>query len=158
MAELLISRFVLQSKLGLLNKRRSRAQGTIISELLILMIGVLIAGLVLIWALSFVSTGQTGFSEGVFFSNAKLAEQISIDNVDFGANTIYVRNYGDSPVKIVAVYVDGNETTLVSGSITISARDSQPIVTSESLPEEGTYSIRVATERGTQYEAMFTAP
>ena len=144
--------------MGLLNERRSRAQATIISELLILMIGVLIASLVLFWSLSFVSTGQAGFSGGVSVSNERLAEQISIDNVNFDADTIYVRNYGDSPVKIVAVYVDENKTAMVSESIIISARDSQPIVTAVSLPEEGTHIFRVATERGTQYEGMFKTP
>ncbi|MFQ6134221.1 MAG: hypothetical protein ACE5KU_00200 [Nitrososphaerales archaeon] len=140
----------------MLNERRSRAQGTIVSEMLLLMIGILIAGLVLMWSLSFISAGQTSFSGGVFVSNAKLVEQISIDNVNFGTSTIYVRNYGDDSVKIVAVYVDGEEKTVTPK--TISARDSQPVVTTESLPIEGTHSIRVATERGTYYEEMFKAP
>lgn len=137
-------------------EKRTRAQGTIVSEMLVLMIGILIASLVLLWSLTSLSTSQASYSEGVAVSNAKLVEQISIDNVNFGADTIYVRNYGDNTVRIVTVYVNGEEMTITP--TTISSRDSQPIVTTESLPQTGTHSIRVATERGTTYEEIFQAP
>lgn len=122
--------------------------------MMILMIGVVISSFLLFWSLSLTSGSGEGFDTGIFANNAKLEEQISIDNINFDTKTIYVRNYGDNPVKIRAIYIDGAKEDIDE---TITARNAVAINIAN-LPINRTITVRVATERGTQFEEMFKAP
>ncbi|MFC1753986.1 hypothetical protein ACFL96_11450 [Thermoproteota archaeon] len=115
--------------------------------------GVIISSVIMMWGLSLISGTGEGFSGGIFSNNARIEEHISIDNVNFKSKTIYVRNYGDIPIKIRAIYVD---EVIEEFDETITARNSKGI--NVTLPFDMDIIVRLATERGTQYEEIFNAP
>ena len=143
-------------------RNQRKAEGTVISELLILLIGVVITSFILFWGLSLISGSGEGFIGGIFANNARIEENISIDNINinFEENNIniYVRNYGDKPVKISAIYINYNEPEEVEPPITVTARDSTEIEGEYNGECATTCIIKIATERGTVYEEMFVAP
>lgn len=136
-------------------RNKHKAEGTIISELLILLIGIIIASFIMLWGLSLISGTGEGFIGGLFSNNAQLEEHISIDTVDFKSKTIYIRNYGDIPIKIRSIYIDDEKKDFEE---TISARNSKGINVTHVFYPGITYTVRLATERGTQFEEMFRAP
>lgn len=141
-------------------RNQRKAEGTVISELLILLIGVVITSFILFWGLSLISGSSEGFIGGIFANNARIEENISIDNINFENKIIYVRNYGDNPVKISATYIN-DIVEEIEIPITVSARNSEEIIVEnngESFTSDSTYIIKIATERGTVYEEMFVAP
>jgi len=119
----------------------------------------MIGAIVLLWALSLTSSSQSGYEYGVLQSNAKLAEQFSIDDVYFNSTgmVVYVRNYGDIPLKMVAAYIDGNSENI--SSVVIAAKGLEVVSIEGFVGVSGeTYRIRVVSERGNYYEGSFKAP
>lgn len=125
---------------------------------------VMMATVVLYWALSFQGGAQSSYSTAIFQSNAQASEGISIDDVVFNNNssmTVYVRNFADIPIQVSQIYIDGstggvNPTTVV-------ARSAEPVLVPISGSFSGwiakhTYIVRVATLRGNVYERSFHAP
>ncbi len=141
-------------------RNQRKAEGTIISEMLVLLIGIIITSFILLWGLSLISGSGEGFIGGIFANNARIEENISIDNINFENKIIYVRNYGDKPLKISAIYIN-DIVKEFKIPITVSARNSKEINVEnngDDFTSDSTYIIKIATERGTLYEEMYVAP
>ncbi|MBI2936868.1 MAG: hypothetical protein HYY22_01545 [Thaumarchaeota archaeon] len=143
-----------------IRKDKRRGSSIVIGNLLMLSASVMMATVVLYWALSFQGGAQSSYSTAIFQSNAQASEGISIDDVKFNANgtlTVYARNFADIPMKVAQVYVDGKVGN-ASETIVV-ARSAEPILARTSgWVNEATYIIRIATERGNIYERSFQAP
>lgn len=145
------------------SKRKPKmGQGVVIGNLIILASSVVMATVVLFWIMSFTGSAETTYSTAIFQSNAQVSEQVSVDDVYFDSGppksiTVYVRNFGDDPLKVVQVYVDGIAYTTTE--TTIVARTYGGVAVQYTGWTSGeTYVISVATERGNQYEKSFRAP
>ncbi len=144
-------------------KRSSkRGVGEVIGNLIILMSSVVLATTVMFWGLSLQSGTQASYSEAIRQSNDQVTEQLSIDEVYFSGPTsirVYVRSFGDIPLRVVQIYVDGTACTITTPETTIVARASLGVDATCTLWTGGTtYIIRVATLRGSTYERSFKAP
>ncbi len=164
---------------------------TIIATLIMLAAATLFTSIVLYWGLAFQGQSLQNYGNAIFRSNNAAAEQVSIDTVlftKFGSPTnaytatIYVRNFGDNPIKIAGVHI----TNLQSGSIpigydceltphlTIVARFMSsialttnvtcspalgiPFSTFSSSWNSATIQIKVSTEAGTSYQNNYAVP
>lgn len=139
-----------------------RGVGEVIGNLIILMSSVVLATTVMFWGLSLQSGTQASYSEAIRQSNDQITEQLSIDEVYFNSGPpksikVYVRSFGDIPLRVVQIYVDGVAYTTTN--TTIVARASAGVDTQYTGWTSGsTYIIRVATLRGNVYEQSFKAP
>jgi len=134
-------------------------QGVVISDLVLIAAGVMLGAAILLWSLSLTASEQSGYDVGVLQSGSKIAEQFSIDDVYFNSTgmVVYVRNYGDVPVKMVAVYVDGESKS--AETVSIAAGGVEAITVDGFVGVSGeTYRVRVTSERGNYYEGSFKAP
>lgn len=144
---------------------RRRGSSVVIGNLLILMASVMMATVVLYWALSFQGGAQSSYSTAIFQSNAQAGEQVSIDDVRFDNTTkrvtVYVRNFGDIPLKVKQVYIDGVALNPPDPQDNVIVSRQSGTVTAEYSNwwfAGDTHVIRVATERGNQYERSFPVP
>ena len=144
--------------------QQRRGVSVIIGNLLILMASVMMATVVLYWALSFQGGAQSSYSTAIFQSNAQASEGVSIDTVIFDSTsgsdknlTVYVRNFGDIPLQVAQIYVDGVPYNTNSTEAVVS-RSVKPIWVDFNWDFGSTYIVRVATLRGNIYERSFLAP
>ncbi|MEM0011233.1 MAG: archaellin/type IV pilin N-terminal domain-containing protein [Candidatus Bathyarchaeia archaeon] len=138
---------------------RRKGVSPVIATLLLIVIAVAAAVLAYIWVTGYMGTlqAQAGAQQ--------VQERIKIEGVKISSDgtiqTVYVRNIGDTQVKIVAVYlldsggsvlgkIDQTTTLSPESAIAISAT-TLPTVTAGK-----TYIIKVVTARGTEATYQFT--
>jgi hypothetical protein len=151
--------------------RHANHQNRAVSEILaniILVLGSVGFGVVIFfWGLGFTAQSQGQFGQGSQLSNQRIQEQFGIEQVKFnttGSNsriTIYVRNFGDLPLTVDQVFLNG-VSYVPSSPVLVRAREAQPLTISTSSPplwtSARTYTIRLASQRGNTYESNFQAP
>ncbi len=142
-------------------RNHKSGNGVVIGNLIMIMASVAMASVLMYWSLSFQSGAQASYSTAIYQSNAQASEQISIDDVYFISSpksmTVYVRNFGDTPVMIKQVYVDGTSHTTTETTIVARTYGGVSVQYSSWLSTE-THVIRVATALGSQYERSFKVP
>lgn len=121
---------------------------------------VLLSSIIYFWASSVL--GQTTATAGtaLFQSNARIGEQIRIDDIYFTGTTItvYVRNFGDRPFKVVNAYVDDVAQTTNPNPLTIAAREPKSLSFTYTWSSGTTYRVKVATDNSNTFEKSFLAP
>ncbi len=125
------------------------------------------ATIMLFWAQSFTSASGTGFSSNIDEDNARASEQFNIDEVKIGSETtkVYIRNFGDNPVRIVAIYLQNTtsgedlsiDSELNPAQIVLARSVSMVSVQFESSAMSGQMvTIQVASDRGNTYRKSFS--
>jgi hypothetical protein len=120
-----------------------------------------LASTVLFWSFGQVAESQSVFTSAINARIARAQERIVIENVKFTSSTqltVYVRNAGAIGVVIDAVYVNQTATTGLSPTkLSLPIQVSGGITATISGLRAGTtYTISVATTRGTTYVGTFT--
>jgi hypothetical protein len=147
--------------------RRVRGQAEVVGALILVGVSVLFTTIVLFWSQSVTGQAGSAMSTNIYLSNMRASEQFSIDEVLFGGEElkVYVRNFGDVPVRITAVYVYDTETgallntgtELPSPKVVLPRSQSSISVSFKSSPYlNRMVSIRLASDRGNVYERVFT--
>lgn len=149
--------------------RRTAAVSEIITALILIGASAAFTSIILFWSQSFLSQSTTSYGNRIFISNLAASEQFSIDEVilDNTTTSVFVRNFGDVPVQVAAVYIHDAATgallnegdSQLSPIIVILPRTARLITTSPApatpLIENTTVTIRVASDRGNQIEENF---
>ena len=163
----------------------------VIATLIMVAAAALFTSIMLYWGSAYLGQSTTNLGGAIFRSNNAAAEGISIDTVLFTkigsptnayTVTLYVRNFGDTPVKIAGVHfknlqsgatTPGYDCEVTPSHMTIVARATKQIVLASNLtcsPALGTsstlaptwngasISIRVNTEAGTSYQNNYSIP
>jgi len=142
--------------------RYRRGDAAVIGNLIMIAASVLMASIVMFWTFSFQQSAGSSFSQAIFQSAGQASEQFSIDDVNFVTGTpktmrVYVRNFGDEPIKVVQVYVDSvNYTT--TQTVVVARTYAAVTVQYSGWASGETHVIRVATERGGTFERSFRVP
>ncbi len=98
---------------------RRKAIAEVIATLIMLAAATLFTSIVLYWGLSIQGQSLQNYGGALFKSNNQVTEELSIDSTYFSAasttpklytSTLYVRNFGDSPIKIAAVHIKNLQT------------------------------------------------
>jgi flagellin-like protein len=138
---------------------KRRGVSPVIATLLLIVIAVAAAVLTYIWVTGYMGTlqAQAGAQQ--------VQERIKIEGVQVNNNqisAIYVRNIGDTKVKIADVYLldsSGNVIDKASPSTTLDPASSTTIsgeLPTTTLQSGKTYIVKVVTERGTEATYQFT--
>ncbi|MFQ6135432.1 MAG: hypothetical protein ACE5KU_06450, partial [Nitrososphaerales archaeon] len=117
-----------------------------------------LSSIVLLWGLGFLSQSQESYSTGISQSNARIGEQFEVEETywrDNGSITFYVRNFGDQPVTIDRVMINGVPEDV--GPVVVTARNVSP-VTCCSWDPATAYTIRIGSNRGTYHEFEASSP
>jgi len=132
----------------------------VIATLLLIVIAVAAAVLAYIWIIGYQGTLTQQAS------TAQLQERIKIEAVELsGTNLkVYVRNVGDIKVNVTAAYLFDSSGTIIAKNITVTSLIIPPgginyivIPTSSGTLTSGTtYTIKVATQKGTEATYTFT--
>ncbi|MEM1523318.1 MAG: archaellin/type IV pilin N-terminal domain-containing protein [Thermofilaceae archaeon] len=137
---------------------RRKGVSPVIATLLLIVIAVAAAVLAYIWVTGYMGTlqAQAGAQQ--------VQERIKIEGVMISGGTIqtvYVRNIGDTQVKIAAVYLldsGGSVLGKIEQTTTLSP-ESATTISATTLPTVTagkTYIIKVVTARGTEATYQFT--
>jgi len=138
-----------------------RGVSHIISVLLVTVMTVAMSVSVFVWAVNLV--GQYQGSYGILFSKNvdKLKECFVIEDVWFVDDdniTIYVKNVGEIPIKVVSVYVNHAPVTTSPSSQTIGIGEHKKLrVVDQSWTSGQTYHITIVTERGNTISGYWQA-
>jgi archaellum component FlaG (FlaF/FlaG flagellin family) len=140
--------------------RRNKAQGEVVANLVMLVAAVVLSSTIYFWASSLLGQTTTLAGTSIFENNAKISEQIRIDDVYFTGTTItvYVRNFGDIPFRVINAFVDDAAQTISPNPLTVVAREPKSLSFTYSWSSGTTYRIRVATDRGNNFEKSYVAP
>ena len=144
------------------NRRSRKGISTIMANLTMLIIVVVLASILFIWAVSSFGAYQGG--AGYWFSSRSIAnqERMSIEGTYFYTSSstnyalVYVRNVGTIPITIASVYVNST-LYVISPGLVITVSNVTAIngpnglcMTCISQPlSHGSYTVTVATTRGT---------
>lgn len=138
---------------------RRKGVSPVIATLLLIVIAVAAAVLAYIWVTGYMGTlqAQAGAQQ--------VQERIKIEGVTISTQgiiqTVYVRNIGDTQVKIAAVYLldsGGSVLGKIEQTTTLSP-ESATTISATTLPTVTagkTYIIKVVTARGTEATYQFT--
>jgi len=169
---------------------RRRGQAEIIGTLILIAASALMVTLALFWGLSIQGQSLSNFGQAIYRGNSQAAEQLSIDGVLFTkiatsspfnfAPTVYVRNFGDLPIKIAAFHFKvlqsgispasydcelTTHTTIVARAMltfnldtTNICKVSPGVVEFANAWNGQTISIQVSTEGGTSFSKNYAVP
>jgi FlaG/FlaF family flagellin (archaellin) len=137
-------------KVELMNMHRLRGISPVVATTLLILIAIATSVMLYVW-LSGMVTSSTAGTEG-------LSQKFKIDTVylDSGENiTIVVRNTGDVPVKITAVYVYWSNGTLAANNTDLSATlnpgEVKPIDTGINVTDKDLENERVTVKVVSEY-------
>lgn len=148
-------------------KRRVRAEGSLVSVMVLIGTSVLMGTIVLFWGQGLIGQSRSDFGSNILRSNMQASEGFNIDNVFFGTGTVrlYVRNFSDVPVRIKAVYILDTQTgTLLNSNPELSstlvvlprATSSVSVSLDTSAYTGKTLTIRITSDLGNGYQENFT--
>lgn len=140
------------------HQQKRRGQSSIISSLMLIAAAVGLSSIVLFWGLGFLSQSQESYTTAISQSNAKVGEQFEVEEVYWNPNgsiTFYIRNFGDQPVTIDRVVIDGSLESV--GPVVVTARDVSAVTCCSWAPAS-TYTIRIGSNRGTYHETEVISP
>lgn len=134
--------------------RQRKAISYILSVVLMTVVTTSLASVALLWALGQVSTSQGDFSSIINARIARVQERVVIEDVWFLNSTavrIYVRNVGGIGIVIDTAYIDHRQITTQSPTkltLGINQQSSIVVIAAQTLSSGTTYTITVATTRG----------
>ena len=162
----------MRSSCGAMKGRRrqsigcSRASAYTLSAMLAVAMAVSLSALVYYWSLSSTSGGELAPS----ISNEALRseEGFEIHEVAFDRNltevgfdgkglVVYVANDGLVDVKLVGIYVNGENVTMMPSSVTLSPKEVKAVYAPYDWSEGESYEVKVVSSRGNYRSSRFLA-
>ncbi|MCL4436101.1 MAG: hypothetical protein M1387_05250 [Thaumarchaeota archaeon] len=138
-----------------MRRKQRRALSYILSVVIMTLITTSMAGVVLLWGLNEVGTSRDSFSSSIRSRTERVQERLVVEDVYFVDSThlkVYVRNTGAIQIVVDEVYVNHQAGTIAS-KLSLGVQSSGYVYvdvssTSVSLIDGQTYTINVATTRG----------
>ena len=161
----------MRSSCGAMKGRRrrsigcSRASAYTLSAMLAIAIVVSLSALVYYWSLSSTS-GE--FAPSILDEALRSEERFEIHEVAFDRNltevgfdgkglVVYLANDGSVSVKLVGMYVNGENVTMMPSSVTLSPKEVEAVYAPYDWSEGESYEVKVVSSRGNHRSSRFLA-
>lgn len=122
---------------------------------------VALSTIVLFWGLGLISQGQSDLGIGISESNAQIGEQFEVEDIFWnssGGIIFYIRNFGDQPLTIDRLIIDGSDESDSIDPAVITSRNVEAIFSSFPWSSADTYTIVIGSNRGTYQEIEVSTP
>ncbi|MCD6511119.1 MAG: hypothetical protein J7K45_00805 [Thaumarchaeota archaeon] len=143
----------------------SRASAYTLSAMLAIAIVVSLSALVYYWSLSSTS-GE--FAPSILDEALRSEERFEIHEVAFDRNltevgfdgkglVVYLANDGSVSVKLVGMYVNGENVTMMPSSVTLGPKEVEAVYAPYDWSEGESYEVKVVSSRGNHRSSRFLA-
>lgn len=121
-----------------------------------------LSSIMLYWGFGLISQSENDLGTGISETNSRIGEQFEVEDIywnpDHSSIIIYIRNYGDPPIIIDRLIINGTDESSTISNLTVTSRDVGSLISSYSWSSSDVYTFLIGSNRGTYFEFEVTPP
>ncbi|MFC1753991.1 hypothetical protein ACFL96_11475 [Thermoproteota archaeon] len=121
-----------------------------------------LSSIMLFWGGGLISQSQSDLGSGISESNSRLGEQFEVEDIywnpDHSNMTFHIRNFGDPPITIDRLLINGADNSSSINTIVVTSRNVGSLTASFTWSSSVVYTFLIGSNRGTYFEIEVTAP